>query len=283
MKNMILAIPKGSLFEKMSAILSRIGLTIQNDRRFLLEADSLGIFEKILIVRPQIIPFLVERKITKAGICGVDCVVEAGLKKRLVKITELNFGKITDKPVRIVVFGKAEKLIDDSNTVVFSEYPDMTKKIFRKAMIIPSPGTTEALVSVVEQATGGNIYGVGVIETGRSLKENNLKIVKVILESPVVLVAKKKTRELEIFGEILKGGLEAGKYQLLKMNVGKKDLKKVLDFIPALESPTINRLADGSFSVESVVEKRKTASVLIDIKKSGARDILLQDMNVILS
>jgi ATP phosphoribosyltransferase len=86
----------------------------------------------------------------------------------------------------------------------------LTAGVFKKAAIIFSYGATEALVEVVSRIHP-LVYGVGVVETGVSLQENSLRIAKVIMESPVVFIAKKKTPELEIFGRILAGALESEK------------------------------------------------------------------------
>ena len=47
-------------------------------------------------------------------------------------------------------------------------------------------GSTEAKV-----AAGAYHFGVGVIETGNTAKENGLNILKTIIKSPILIIAKK--------------------------------------------------------------------------------------------
>ena len=50
-----------------------------------------------------------------------------------------------------------------------------------------------------------------------------------------------------------------------------------------MKSPTINELANGSFSIETVIGKSSLVSVLMDLRHLGATDILVQDVNIVLA
>lgn len=278
-KDSILGLPNGSLFEPTVRLMAKIGIEVDtSSRSFEQPINGFGLFNKILIMRPQAIPTAVSEGILKAGICGWDWVVENGLEESLPKIAELHYGKKSRKAVRIVAFGKDEKWIDGEGAKIYSEYPALTKKFFPRAQIHFSPGSTEIMV-----CAGAYDFGVSVVETGKTLRDNGLEILKVLLISPVILMAKEKTPELEIFGEILKGGLVSEDYQLLKFNADPENLSAILSFLPAMETPTVNRLANNSFSIESVIKKRELTQILIKIKKEGGKGILLQDINVVLS
>jgi ATP phosphoribosyltransferase len=107
--------------------------------------------------------------------------------------------------------------------------------------------------------------------------------VKTILVSPTVIVARKSTPELDIFGEIIKASINAEKYQLVKMNADQKARGKILEILPAMQSPTMCDLANGSFSIETIVRKKSLVSLLMDLRKIGATDILVQDVNIVLA
>lgn len=277
-KSVALAIPNGSLFEKTFSLLKKAGATFQfGKRQFETEVEGLGNFDRIIIMRPQAIPLSVKRGIAAAGICGWDCVVESGLEKTLELVTELQYSKATSSPVRVVVFGKNEKLVDSSRTRVLTEYPNLAKRVFKKALLDFSHGSTE-----IQILSGAYDFGVGITETGESLRVNDLKIVKTILISPTVVVARKTTPEIKLFGEILKGAIDAEKYQLIKMNAEPKAKEKILEIMPAMKSPTINKLANGYFSIETVVEKKSLVGLLTCLRKYGATDILVQDINIVL-
>lgn len=278
-KGVALAIPNGSLFEKTTQLLKKAGANFHfGKRQFETEVEGLGNFDRIIVMRPQAIPLSVKRGIAFAGICGWDCVVESGLEKSLELVTELRYSKATSSPVQVVVFGKKEKLVDSPRTRVLTEYPNLSKQVFKKATLDFSHGSTE-----VQILSGAYDFGVGITETGESLRTNGLKIVKMVLISPTVIIARKSTLELDIFGEIVKGAIDAEKYQLVKMNADQKAREKILEILPAMKSPTINELANGSFSIETVIGKKSLVSLLMDLRKLGATDILVQNINIILA
>lgn len=278
-KNAVLAIPNGSLFEKTAQLLKKAGANFHfRKRQFETKVEGLGNFDRIIVMRPQAIPLSVKRGIALAGICGWDCIVESGLEKSLELVTELQYSKATSSPVRVVVFGKKERLVDSPDTMVLTEYPNLAKQVFKKAALDFSHGSTE-----VQILSGAYDFGVGITETGESLRANGLKIVKTILVSPTVIVARESTPELNIFGEIMKGAIDAEKYQLVKMNADQKAKEKILEILPAMKSPTINELANGSFSIETIVRRKSLVNVLMNLRHLGATDILVQDVNIVLA
>lgn len=272
-----IGIPNGSLNEKTLALFRKLGIEIIiKGRNF--EADVLGteMFEKALVMRPQSIPAAIENGIIDCGICGWDCVVESGTENKLVKVTTLNYSKKSNRPACVVVFGKKD-IEDEERIAVYSEYPNITRKFFSKARIEFSHGTTEAQV-----VAGMYDFGVCVTETGISLSDNNLRILKTLLISPTVLVARKMLPDIEILGRLLVGALKSEKYQLVKMNVSAEKKNSILKMLPALRSPTVNNLADGSYAIETVVEKDNLMNLLVSLQLAGAVDILVSDINIIL-
>jgi ATP phosphoribosyltransferase-like protein len=178
----------------------------------------------------------------------------------------------------VVVIGKNEKFLDQPNILVAAEYPNLAKKIFKKAKIRPSGGGTEQ--KLVE--LGKYDFGVCVTETGKSINENGLKIVKVILESPVTLIARKFTPQIKLLGELLLGALNSEKYMLLKMNVEKRFYGSIINFIPALRSPTISRLLRGGYAIEAVVKKDGLADLVILLRQKGGTGITTQRIDMVL-
>lgn len=279
MEKKILAVPSGSLREGVIMLLGKIGLVFQiSGRETSIPVIGLGIFDEILFVRPEIIPDLVFSGQVLAGITGFDQVVERGLQFELAKLAEFNFGRSSQRAVRIAIVGrKGEKLVDSPEKIVYAEYRNLASGFFSQAQVRSSSGGTEALIG-----KGFGDYGVLVVDSGKSLADNGLEIFKVLLESPVVLVVKEETEDLRIFGRMLEGAFRARDFQLLKANVSSADLQAVLKDLKAMESPTINQLANGSFQIETVLSKKQVASVLLAITRAGAKDILIQDINVVL-
>lgn len=273
-----LGLPNGSLFEPTISLLKRMGITIRkNGRSFAAEIIGTSIFEKVLIMRPQDIPEALADGIIYAGICGWDCVAEVELEEKIFKIVELPFGRNSRNSVRVVIFGKSEELIDEENILVSAEYPNLAKKFFKKAKVRFSHGTTEAKV-----VSGQYNYGVGVVDSGLSLAENGLKILKVLLVSPTVLIARKRLPEIEYFGQLLKAGFEAENYRLIKLDASRQDKGKILAILPAVQSPTVNRLANGNYAIETVAKNDEVVDLIFQLRKLGARGILAQEINILL-
>jgi ATP phosphoribosyltransferase len=272
-----LALPNGSLYEATSSLLAKVGITLEsNGRKFISGIKGSEIFDQAIIMRPQDMPEALVDGMADAAIYGYDWHEESGLSNELKVITELNYSKTTDQPVKLVIFGKCDELIDSNDVLVTTEYPKLTAKFFQQAKIRFSHGGTEQKV-----AYGKYDYGVCVTETGKSLKENGLKIMRTILISPTVLVAKEKTAELAYFGELLAGGLKAAKYRLIKMNSRENILPDILSLLPSLEAPTVNKLSNGDYAVESVVPQNIICDLIVNLKTKGANGILVQGIELV--
>ena len=62
---------------------------------------------------------------------------------------------------------------------------------------------------------------------------------------------------------------------LIKFNIHKDDLERVVEIVPAAKSPTISRLYGSDFyAVESVVPKSGINQLIPHLKARGAEDIL---------
>ncbi len=277
-EGLILGVPNGSLFKPTSKFLAKIGIDIEeNERKFFIDlGDGMLFIKKIIILRPQAMPFAIKRGVIDCGICGFDCLKESGLQNELVKIVELNYSKVTNSPVRIVIFGKRDYVIDTENTAVYTEYPNIAREYFKNARIDFAHGSTEVLV-----LEGLYDYGISVVETGRTLKRNGLNIVQELFLSPTIFLARESCEELVIFGEILKGAIEAEKFLVLEMNAPKDKRADIVEILPALESPTVSLLADGNFSIKTVVLKERVVELTIQLKKLGATGIFSTDINFV--
>lgn len=227
-------------------------------------------------MRPQAMPLAIKRGIIDCGICGLDCLIESGFEE-LEKIVELSYGKVSKKPVKIVIFGKNADLVDNENIAVCTEYPNIASKEFKRARIDFAHGSTEIMV-----LEGLYDYGVSVTETGNTLRRNNLNIVKVIFPSPVILLAKKSCEEIVIFGEMLKGAIEARNLQVMEMNAPKEKLSEVIKILPASESPTVSSLADGNFAVKTIVSKDDVSRLTVSLKKLGVKGIFTSNPNFLI-
>jgi ATP phosphoribosyltransferase len=73
---------------------------------------------------------------------------------------------------------------------------------------------------------------------------------------------------------LLLGALRAEGRVLIKLNVAEDRLQELLEFVPAMKSPTVSRLSAGGYAVETVVDKRDVNRLIPLLKQHGGTDIL---------
>jgi ATP phosphoribosyltransferase len=108
-----------------------------------------------------------------------------------------------------------------------------------------------------------------------------MKIVETLMTSEPVLVANRaaaadadKRRAMDDVTTLLLGALRAEGRVLIKLNVAEADLAAVLEVVPAMKSPTVSRLQEGGYAIETVVEKGQVNRLIPLLKQRGASDIL---------
>lgn len=275
-----IALPNGSLEEGVMRLFEEANLKIGKDpRRHDVVVDS-PFISRITFMRPQHIPKLVESGAYDAGICGWDCVCESGAIVSLV--AKLLCGRGTsDGQAKVVLVAFKEDPVTDkseipSNSVILSEYPNITRDVFGDSCEVRfSYGGTEAHIPNHYR------YGVCLTDTGKSVKENGLRIVQVLLESYTCLIGNtgalngRKAKAIKTLERLLTGTLEARDKVLLKMNIPAEKKDAILAILPALKTPTVSPLSDGlSFAIESVVPRNTANDFIIKAAKAGAEGIL---------
>ena len=160
-----------------------------------------------------------------------------------------------------------------------TEYPELTRRFFAAqgvaADIRLSYGATEAKIPEIADCV------VEITETGRALRAAGLRIIDTVLTSYTEVVANSasaadpaKRHAMSQLMTLLNGTLDARGKVLVKLNVSDEQFESVLAVLPAAKSPTVSKLADGGFAVESVVEKRTINTIIPSLKDAGATDIL---------
>ena len=292
-----IAIPKGSLEEGTFSLFKQADLPIirRSNRDYNLLIKDSRISETMML-RPQEIAGYVEGGEFDLGITGHDWVVEK--KAKVVEVADLRFSKGGWNVVRIVLATDKNNPIKsiaeiDPNARVVTEYSSITRRYFKrigkeKARIRMSYGATEIKVPRLAE------YLIDVTETGTTLQANGKKILDVILESSTRLIANrkswanpKKRQAMEEIKELLLGVIRAKGKVLIKMNIAETKLESLLEYLPALESPTYSPLfsqnnAEKNFSVETIVEKSQLNIIIPEIRKLGAKGILEVDVSKVI-
>lgn len=279
-----IALPNGSLEENTRQLFKDANLAIRGESRKHDARVDNPLILRVTFMRPQHIPPLVAIGAYHLGICGADCVAEAGATVE--PLAGLPYGRgESSGQARIVLVTAVDnpiQLVEDIplDTLVLSEYPHITERFFTERQVGVevrfSYGGTEAHVP------RDYLYGVCLTDTGTSLAANGLKILATVFETSTVLIANKGIvvecrQEVTAIKHWLVGTLEARAVVFMVMNVMASKKEAVLKVLPALKQPTITQLADGQqFSIGTTVRKTEQNNVLTRALEAGATDVLIQ-------
>jgi len=282
-KNRILklGLPKGSLQESTLKLFRKAGYHISvSSRSYYPVFDDVEI--ESMLIRAQEMARYVENGILDCGLTGYDWIMEQAADVK--QVAELNYAKEGLRPVKWVIAvpndSKIHSVKDLNGKRIATELVGFTKRYLKskkiKAEIDFSWGATEVKPPHLADAI------VELTETGTSLRANNLRVVETILESSTRFISNRKAwqdkwkqQKMENIVMLLKGALAAEEKVGLKMNVSKKDLRRVMSLLPALHSPTISALSDaGWYDLDVVIDERMICDLIPKLKKAGASGIV---------
>ncbi|MEO0136745.1 MAG: ATP phosphoribosyltransferase [candidate division WOR-3 bacterium] len=275
MKRLKLVIPKGSIFENVVRLFSDAGIQIKTDERiyrpFVNDPEI-----QIKILRPQNIPDLIEIGAHDAGFTGKDWVVESAAE--VIEVLDLKLD-----PVRIVAAIPEEmdvKVLRRRKIIVASEYERLTKEFLRKEgfeyKFLRTYGATEVFPPEDADMIIDNTA------TGTTLKEHNLKIYKILMDSTTRFIASRnalndpwKKNKIEELKMLFQAVLDARERVMLEMNVPKEKFDRIVKILPCMRAPTVAPLyGEKGFAVKVAVRKNEVIKLIPQLKRLGATDIL---------
>src|SRR5436309_6612224 len=279
-------LPKGSLQDATIEKMAKAGYNISvSNRSYIPYVDDPEL--EIRMIRAQEISRYVEHGYLDCGITGYDWIQENGSKVH--EVGEFQFSKVTRQPTRWVLAVPEESPIrsvkDLQGKRIATEVVNLTRKYLRqhkvKAEVEFSWGATEVKAHELVDAI------VEITETGSSLRANNLRIVDTLLYSTPRLIANHqawkeawKRRKIEQLALLLRGALEAEAKVGLKMNIALKNLKDLLQALPALRNPTISSLSqEGWVAVETIIDEHIVREMIPALKAAGAEGIIEYPLN----
>jgi ATP phosphoribosyltransferase len=205
------------------------------------------------------------------------------------EVGEFLFSKATRQAARWVLAvpenSPIKSVKDLQGKRIATEVVNLTRKYLRankvKAEVEFSWGATEVKAHELVDAI------VEITETGSSLRANKLRIVDTLLESTPRLIANHdawkdawKRRKIETMALLLKGALEAEAKVGLKMNIAQKNLRDLLQNLPALRNPTISNLSlEGWVAVETIIDEHVVRELIPALKAAGAEGIIEYPLN----
>lgn len=279
-----LVIPKGSLEAQTLRLFEEADLRVrrgsERDYHGTIEDDRI---ERVSLLRPQEIPMYVQDGLFDLGITGQDWIAETGADVDV--LTTLSYAKSgTGHGTKIVLAVPGDHPANHAREMpagsrISTEFEHLTRRYFEDlgipVKVVWSFGATEAKVPEIVDAI------VDITETGSTLRAHGMKIIETLMTSEPVLVANResasdpeKRRAMDDIVTLLLGALRAEGRVLIKLNVSEADLAAVLEAVPAMKSPTVSRLQEGGYAIETVAEKRQVNTLIPLLKARGATDIL---------
>lgn len=202
---LVIALAKGRLLHESLDLLWKAGIRFAEDvatsRKLIFDAQDGQ--HRVVLVKPADVPTYVEYGAADAGIAGLDVVLES--RADLVQPLALPFGRC--KIAVAAPAGVALSASENPTVRVATKYPHITMEYFNArgipVEIIYLSGSIELapLLGLADRI-------VDVVESGRTLKENGLEIVEVILETTARLLVNRaayQTKRIEVlkFIEVL--------------------------------------------------------------------------------
>ncbi len=275
MSTLKMVIPKGRIYSRVVGVLNDAGFGIEaNERVYIPTVDDAEIEAKIM--KPQNIPKLVELGSHDVGFTGRDWVVET--EADVEEIIDLGFDRV--KIVAAVPEAMAQTDLKQRKIVVASEYERIASKYLSesgyKFILLRTFGATEVFPPQDADMIIDNT------STGRTLKEHNLIITDVVMESSTCLFANKaamndphKREKIEEIRMLLRSVLDARSRVMLEMNIPRDRFDDIVKMLPAMRSPTVAPLyGETGYSVKIAVKRSDVVKLIPQLKKMGATDIL---------
>ncbi|KUK14115.1 MAG: ATP phosphoribosyltransferase [Synergistetes bacterium] len=208
-KNLSIALPTGRLLKKIVELLKEKGI-LEEDYEKLSKSRKL-IFERngfrLILAKPFDIPIYVSRRAADLGIAGNDVIWER--KEDVYEIADLGIGKC-----ELVLAAPADKGLSFEKELLWgkklgTKYPKIAEDFLNyqgiQMDIVKLYGSVEIapLVNLVDVI-------LDLKETGRTLKENNLVIIKTIAQVSARLIVnpvcyKNRTNEILEIASLLEG------------------------------------------------------------------------------
>lgn len=264
-------------------------VNLSNSRSYFPSIDDDQI--QAVLLRAQEMSRYVQDGALDCGITGNDWILEN--KSDVIRVTDLAYAKQSLNKVRWVLAvpqdSGIKRIKDLDGKRVATELVNVSKDFFQKNKVKVniefSWGATEVKV------LGGLVDAiVELTETGSSLRANKLVEIATLCESTTQFIANKKAykdswkkEKMEQVALLLKGAITAEGKVGLKMNVRKKDLKGVLNKLPALKKPTISGLSDdGWFAIETIIDEKVVRVLIPALKQAGAQGIIEYPLNKVI-
>lgn len=182
-----IALPKGKLFYLAKDLFAKVGFVADNleekSRKLVITNEELKL--KFIIAKTADVPTYVEHGARDIGVIGKDVLME--VQKDVYELLDLGFGRC-HLMMAVPKDKKRAKLTDYTHTRVATKFPNVAKQFFT------NKGMQMEYIKMNGSIELGPIVGlsesiVDIVETGTTLRENNLEEIAFIAEASARLIA----------------------------------------------------------------------------------------------
>lgn len=195
MQYLTIALPKGKLFYLVKDLFAKVGFVADNleekSRKLVITNEELKL--KFIIAKTADVPTYVEHGAADIGVIGKDVLMEA--QKDVYELLDLGFGRC-HLMMAVPKDKKRAKLTDYTHTRVATKFPNVAKQFFT------SKGMQMEYIKMNGSIELGPIVGlsesiVDIVETGTTLRENNLDEIAFIAKASARLIANRASFKLK--------------------------------------------------------------------------------------
>jgi ATP phosphoribosyltransferase len=275
-----LAIPnKGRIAAPIIELVEKSGLHLaETGEQRRLITRTLDPHVEILFARPVDIPEYVATGAADLGITGHDMVVERG--SGVQDLLDLQSGR-----AKLVLAVHEDSEITQPEQLaglkVATEFPTITRAYFKKKNIDVE---TVLVGGACEAAPHLGIADaiIDLSSSGTTLRTNRLRVIDEVMVTSTRLIAnhdslKTKKEKIDEIHLALESVIRARGQCYLMMNVKRSSLDAVRNLLPGLSGPTIMDVAssEGLVAVHAVVNEERVYMLISQLKRAGAKDILV--------
>ena len=215
-----IALPKGRLGDKVYDMLASIGYDCpgyyEQNRKLVFESPEKNV--RYLLVKPSDVAIYVEHHAADVGIVGKDILLEQ--ESDVYELLDLKIGKC-----RMAVAAPEDYVEDPDRTLrVATKYVNVAKNFYagrnREIDIIKLNGSIE-----LAPILGLSDVIVDIVETGSTIKENNLKVIEEFKDISARFIANKTSFKFE--NEIIHVHIKEAQRHFTKNNVINMDFIEI--------------------------------------------------------
>lgn len=195
MDYLTIALPKGKLFSLSAELLAKIGYTAESlsdkSRKLIITNEEKKL--RFIVSKTADVPTYVEYGAADIGVIGKDVLLESG--KDVYELLDLGFGKC-HLMMAVPKADKRDRLVDYDHTRVATKFPHIAEQFFNRH------GMQMEYIELHGSIELGPIVGlsesiVDIVETGTTLKENDLEEIEHVMDASARLIANRVSFKLK--------------------------------------------------------------------------------------